>query len=250
MAGQYMSLGEIRKAAVYRADLEGLIERHPSLDLNREANLSYRDLRVRLANADVQTVLTPTALLTLPVVEAVAGGGYAEIDWPTDAVSVHGIDVKVGGYWQNVPQGTFAMRRLGPVQGRGDYGNDGTTQWIQRSLPTVSGTTAVAGKIMLFPVPEGGQYVLWYLPEWLDLTADTHLFPGQESWLQWVIWDVCVKALARDIGPQTSAQLDECKLARATAWAEIRTNTQRLAQDGPIEVRSRYGSRGGARLIP
>lgn len=255
MAGQYLSLGEVRNAAVYRADLEGITDRHPTLSMNLEANLSYRELRVKLANNDVQTVLSSTAITALPLVEAVAGGGYAEIDWPTNAVSVHGLDVKVGGYWNTVPQGYFAQRRLGPVVSeRGDYSyaDEGLALWIQRSLPTTSAATQVAGKIMLFPVPSGGSYVLWFLPEWVDITADTDLFPGQESWLQWVIWDLACKCLIRDIGPQSSAQLDKCEVARERAWSSIKTNTQRLAQDGPIQPQSRYGSfRGrGARLIP
>lgn len=255
MAGQFISLGEVRNAAVYRADLEGISDRHPTVSLNTEANLSYRELRVKLANADVQTVLTPTAILALPVVEAVAGGGYAEIDWPTAAVSVHGLDVKVGGYWNTVPQGTFQQRRLGPVSNdRGDYtyAEEGLAVWIQRSLPTVSGSATTAGKIMLFPVPSGGSYVLWHLPEWIDITVDSDLFPGQESWLQWVIWDVACKCLIRDTGPQTSAQLQHCMAERERCWADIRTNSQRLAQDQPIQPMSRYGSgRGrGARMIP
>lgn len=251
-----MSLGEVIETATYRADLEGITDRHPLVDLAQEANLSYRDLRVKLANADVQTVLTPTAITALPVVEAVAGGGYAEIDWPVDAVSVHGLDVKVGGYWCTVPQGTFAQRRLGPVWNeRGDYtyAGEGLAMWIQRSLPTTNASAQVAGKIMLFPVPGGGSYVLWYLPQWVDLVLTTDLFPGQESWLQWVCWDLAVKALIRDVGPAPTQQLIECKEARERSWMEIRTNTQRLAQDGPIEVRSRYGGgrgRYGARLIP
>lgn len=254
MAGQYMTIGEVANAAIYRGDLEGITDRHPTLNMFQEANLSYRDLRVKLANADVQTVLTPTAITALPSTEAVAGGGYAEIDWPVDAVSIHGLDVKVGGYWCNVPQGNFAQRRLGPINAdRGDYSyaDEGLAMWVVRSLPTTNVSAQVAGKIMLFPTPSGGSYVLWYLPQWVDITLATDLFPGQESWLQWVIWDLACKALIRDIGPNTSAQLEHCMAARERAWAEIRTNTQRLAQDGPIQPQSRYGSRrgSGARLI-
>lgn len=248
MAGQYLSLLEVRNAAIYRADLEGLSDRHPTFDLNREANLSYRDLRVKLANAEVQAVLTPSAILTLPTTEAVAGGGYAEIDWPTSAVSIHGIDVKVAGYWTNLPQGNFSQRRLGPLRGeRGDYSyaDEGLAMWIVRSLPSVNGALQVAGKIMLMPVPSGGQYVIWSLPEWVDLVFDTDLFPGQESWLQWVIWDLACKALIRDIGPQTSSQLQECTAARERAWMNIKGATLKLAGDGPVMPTSRYGRGGG-----
>lgn len=246
----------MKQAATYRADLEGLFDRHPTVSLNQEANLSYRQLRQKLANAGCATVLSPTAILNLPTTEAVAGGGYAEIDWPVDAVSVHGIDVKVGGFWCALPQGAFSQRRLGPIRSdRGDYqyADEGLAMWIQRSLPTTSGATSVAGKIMLMPVPGAGQYVIWYLPQWVDITLDTDLFPGQESWIEWVITDLACKALIRDIGPQSSAQLQEMEAARERAWMVIKPNVIRLANDGPIAPTSRYGSfpgRGGARLIP
>lgn len=255
MAGQYMSLVDARAAVIYRGDLEGMQDRHPNVTINAELNLSWRQLRVKLANNDVHAVMTSTAILALPTTEAVTGGGYAEIDWPTAAVSVHGLDVKVGGYWNTVPQGSFAQRRLGPVTSeRGDYqyADEGLALWIVRSLPTVSGATPAAGKIMLFPVPSGGSYVLWFLTEWIDLVQDTEQFPGQESWIQWVIWDTVVKCLIRDIGPQTSAQLEKAEQQRDRCWADIKTNTQRLASDGPIQPQSRYGSfRGrGPRMIP
>jgi hypothetical protein len=234
-----------------------MLDRHPTINLNQEANLSYRDLRVKLANADVQTVLTASAITPLPTTEAVAGGGYSEIDWPTNAVSIHGVDVKVGGYWTNLQQGNFAQRRLGPIQPSVDYSfasqSDGGAMWIVRSLPTTSGATQVAGKIMLFPTPNsGGSYVVWFLPEWVDIALDTDLFPGQESWLQWVIWDVGCKALVRDIGPSPTAQLQEAEAARERAWMLIRSNSQRLANDGPLQPMSRYGGRrsSGYRLIP
>jgi hypothetical protein len=254
MAGQFMSLLDVRTAAIYRADLEGITDRHPTLDLNREANLSYRELRVRLANAGVWTVLSSTAILALPVVEAVAGGGYAEIPWPTNAVSVHGLDAKVAGNWSRVAQGDFTQRRLGMIGSeRGDYSfaDQGQAMWVVRSLPTTTTSTQVAGAIMLFPVPVSGQYVLWFLPEWVDISNDTDLFPGQEVWLQWVVWDLAVKALIRDVGPQVSAQLQLCQAERERVWSEIRGSVQVLANDGPIQPTARYGSfRGrGARLI-
>jgi hypothetical protein len=252
MAGQYLSLLEIKAAVTFRGDLEGLTDRHPDLNIEQEINLSYRQLRVKLANNDVMMVLQPTAVLTLPIVETVAGGGYAEIDWPTDAVSIHGIDAKVNGCWNPIPQGFFTQRRMGGYdQGDCRFGDPVYSMWIVRSLPTTSGSSAVAGKIMLFPVPQGGQYVIWYLPEWVDLVTDTNLFPGQESWIQWVIWDVVCKCLVRDIGPQASAQLQEAEKARALCWTDIKTNTQRIAGDGPIQPQSRYGSqRGRHRMVP
>lgn len=254
MAGQYLNMGEVRAAVVYRGDLEGIEDRHPTIRINTEINLSARQLRVKLANSDVNAVLTPTAIATLPTTEAVAGGGYAEIDWPLAAVSVHGLDVKVGGYWCTVPQGNFQQRRLGPVRGeRGDYmySDEGLALWVVRSLPT-GGAVPAVGKIMLFPVPSGGQYVLWHLTEWVDLLLDSDTLPFQESWVQWIIWDTVVKCLGRDIGPQTSAQLQHALQERDRVWADIKPNAMRLASDQPIQPMNRWGSfrTRSPRMIP
>lgn len=251
MAGQYLTLGDIKQAVTYRGDLEGITDRHPTINMNQEVNLSWRRLRQKLCNAGVMVAMTPTAILTLPTVESVSGGGYAEIPWPTDAVSIHGLDARVGGTWCAVPQGDFAQRRLGPYNSsRGDYqfADAGLAMWILRNLPTA---TATAGSIMLFPVPSGGQYVLWYLPQWVDITTDSLEFPGQEMWLQWVIWDVVATCLGRDVGVSPSEALARAQAARDILWAEIKPNAQRLASDGPIQPQSRYSSyRAGPRMIP
>lgn len=251
MAGQFSTLGDIKQAAFYRADLEGFTDRHPTINVNQEVNASWRDLRLQLANSDVLDVLTSTAVLTLPTVEFIVGAGWAEIPWPSAAVSIHGVDVKVGGTWCSLPQGSLAQRRMGPFNNvRGDYqfADDGQAMWVPKALPLA---TATAGTIMLFPVPSGGQYLIWYLDAWVDVLVDTTEFPVLEGWANWLMWDVGVKLLIRDIGAANEAQLEHCKTERDRVWKSLRTNVQRIASDGPIEVQSRYGSRrGGYRMIP
>lgn len=253
MAGQYLTLGEIKAAAVYRGDLEGLSDRHPSFNVNFEVNASMRMLRTMMANNDVLAVLTQTSLLALPTTAQLGGlGGWAELPWPADAVSIHGLDVLVGGSWSSVPKGKLEQRRLFPYNtDRADYrfAGDGEAIWIEKSLPQSS---ASPGTLMLFPVPSAGQYILWYLSQWIDITNDVAEFPGQEAWLQWVIWDVAVKALIRDTGVTPEAQLKEAQDERERVWQAIKPNLQRLVTDGPVEVQSRYaGGRGGSyRMVP
>lgn len=251
MAGQFQTLGDVKQAATYRVDLEGIIDRHPTLNLNQEVNLSCRQLRLKLANNDVTAVMVSSAILTLPTTEAVAGGGYAEIPWPPDAISVHGIDANVGGDWNPIPQGDFTQRRVGQSSSfRGDYRfiDESSFRWIIRSLPVSS---VSPGAIMLFPVPTGGRYVIWSLGPWVELTNDTTDIPFQEGWIEWVIWDVGIKALIRDTGPQQSPQMLFATAERDRIWAEIKPATQRIANDGPVQPLNRYGSRlGGYRLVP
>lgn len=253
MAGQFKTLGDVKSAAIYRADLEGISDRHPSFILGLEANDSYRRLRLKLANAQVKTVLTATAIANLPTVDALPNAGYAEVDWPIVASSVHGLDQLNGGNWDPIPQGNFTNRRY-HGRGRNRYDQsyaDQDLRWMERSLPTASGATPQPGKIMIFPVPRQGQYVLWYLEHWIDLVLDTDIFPSQEGWIDWVIWDLAATALIRDTGPQTTAQLEHVIAARERAWSDIRSSVKDLANDGPIEVISRYGSgQSTHRMVP
>jgi hypothetical protein len=255
MANQYLTLGEIKQAAIYRADLEGISDRHPSLNLNFEANASMRALRTKMANNDVLSVMTTTALLNLPTTGALSNAAYwAEVPWPTDAVSIHGLDVLISGEWDRIEKGALEQRaRHQRRTGRGElFRSDAGAMWSEKALPQGS---AAPGTLMLFPVPSTGQYLLWYLTQWVDIITDTAEFPGQEHWLQWVIWDVAVKCLIRDEGQAQPAQLVDAKQERDRVWGDIKPNLQRLVSDGPLEVQSRYGSRrfygqGGARLIP
>lgn len=255
MANQYETLGSIKAAAIYRADLEGISDRHPSLNLNYEVNASMRHLRTKMANNDVLAVLSQTALANLPTVAALSNQAYwAEVPWPVDAVSIHGLDVLISGEWDRIEKGVLEQRaRHQRRSGRGElFHSESGAMWSEKALPQSS---AAAGTLMLFPVPSSGQYILWFLTQWVDILTDTAEFPGQEHWLQWVIWDVAVKCLIRDVGQADSAQLVRATAERDRVWADIKPNLQRLVSDGPIEVQSRYGSRrfygqGGARLIP
>lgn len=253
MAGQYTTLGEIKAAAIYRGDLEGITDRHPSFSLNYEANASMRTLRLKMANNDVVAVMTTTALLALPVVAALSGAAYwSEIPWPVDAVSIHGLDVLISGEWDSITKGVLEQRNLFRRRSRNGelFHSSSGAMWCEKSLPQSS---AAAGVLMLFPVPTAGQYILWYLSQWVDIVTDTSEFPGQEAWIQWVIWDLTVKALIRDEGQTTQAQLVSATAERDRVWGDIKPNMQRLVGDGPIEVQSRYATRYGnntPRMIP
>jgi hypothetical protein len=255
MAGQFITLGEAKAAAIYRCDLEGILDRHPTFSLTIEVNASMRVLRQKMATNDVQSVLTTTALLNLPTTAALSGAAYwAELPWPADAVSVHGLDVLINGEWDTIEPGVLMQRQRHQSRaGRGElFHSHAGAMWCPKSLPQA---TATPGAIMVFPIPGGGQYVLWYLTQWVDIITDTQELPGQEAWLQWVIWDVGIKALIRDVGEGGSEQLNRAIQERDRLWADIKPAVQRVTKAGPIEVESRYPSRRSygdqrGRLIP
>lgn len=218
-------------------------------------NASFRHLRQKMATNDVFAVLTSTALQNLPVTAALSGNAYwAELPWPADAVSVHGLDVLINGEWDTIDHGVLEQRRRHQSRaGRGElFHSHAGAMWCEKSLPQ---STSAAGTIMVFPIPGGGQYILWYLTQWVDIATDTTELPGQELWLQWVIWDVAIKALIRDVGEAGSEQLNRAIQERDRIWADIKPAIQRVVKAGPIEVESRYPSRRSygstrGRLIP
>jgi hypothetical protein len=248
---QVISLTEMRARVRYRFDLESLTARHPDADVDAEINRSWRKMRMRLANVGVLAVLDGTNAAALPTSAAASGETYAEIDWPTDAVSVHGLDVRLSDYWYPLEQVDFTSRRRFAFQSEigSGWGRDITTAaWCVRSLPTTATTSAVAGKIMIMPVPTSGQYRLWYLPEWVDITTGSHVFPGQEGWHEWTIFDAGITALRRD--NDAAGTLADARAEQATIWNDILRGVPRLADDGPIEPMPRRGSYHGPRMAP
>lgn len=252
--GSNITLGEFKARVRYRCDAEGILDRHPELDLDFETNCSMRMLRQKLANCDINMESTPSTEANLPTTEAISGCGYAEVDWPVDATRILGLDVKVGSEWWPIDNKDFSQRRQYIHNAELSWNYPDACAYIVRSLPKITepaGTsTRAVGKIMIIPVPTTGRYVLWYLPEWTTLDEDADLVPGQEMWVEWAIWDVCVKLLIRDNDPDNQKQLDDCKEERDRIWTEIKQNTMRLVDDGPTEPSNRYGRNNhGPRVI-
>ena len=53
--------------------------------------------------------------------------------------------------------------------------------------------------LMFTPIPSAGQQLkLWYIPRMTPLVNDTDTMDGYSGWLEYVITDVCIKALAKE----------------------------------------------------
>lgn len=248
--GSNITLGEFKARVRYRCDAEGILDRHPELDLDFETNASLRMLRQKLANNDVNMESTPTTEAALPTTEAISGCGYAEVDWPVEATRILGLDVKIGSEWWPIDPKDFAQRRQYIHNAELSWNYPDTCAYIPRKMPTQTNSTRNVGKIMIIPVPTTGRYVLWYLPEWTVLDNDNDLCPGQEMWIEWAIWDVCVKLLVRDNDPDTQTQLNNCKEERDRVWLEIKNNAMRVVDDAASEPINRYGRNNhGPRVV-
>lgn len=189
----------------YRYSVSGVTARHTAGSGGRIRQLfngSWRQLREVVSLASDGSFLTGTAPAALPLVAAVTGDVYAEIDWPLDAVGVYGVRVQTqtNGRWYNLKRIPFAAFTdyqssdllLSFPTSRGPIG------YCTRLLPDGVGAVETVGKIMVVPVPRAGNYRLWYLSAFTDRTADTDTFNGLAEFYEWAILQTCIKMLSPD----------------------------------------------------
>lgn len=213
------TLAQLRTDLRFISDTQSLTDRHPDADLSRLINQSIRALRVLLTEAGGRLYTKTTGALTLtgtPVVNE----SYSVVPWPTDAVSITGVDVMTTNIapvlWQACRPVSFGQRR----NRQATYlpGNVNTpVEFCILSIPQGSGSTTVPGSIALFPSASSGFYQLWYLPDFIELSADTDVFVGPPDAVQWVLQDCTLLLSERDDDQRQTSQLaaakkQECQL--------------------------------------
>jgi hypothetical protein len=190
---------------IYRYSISGVSARHTSARIRQLFMESWRQLREIVALASDGSYLVGTTPAALPIVAAVTGDVYSEVDWPLDAIGVYGVRVQrqTNGRW-------YPLRRV-PWVAFQDFQSDqlfgafsqqqGPVGYCSRFAPDGGGTSAAtetAGKVMIFPVPQGGNYRLWYLQAFADRIADTATFNGFAAFHEWAILHTCIKMLGPD----------------------------------------------------
>ncbi len=219
------------------ADLIDMPVRHPRARLMRYLTVSLRATRAELTRAGFSGLLDWTDPATLPTAPPTVGENFLEVAWPSDAVSVHGVDVNTSsttGRWYPLDTMTMAERR--------DYLAGGPPRaWILRSLPKESASPGASldtnsGKIHVYPSSTLGLYYrILYLPAYPELTAETQLVQGFDGdWLQWALWNAVIMALFKD------DEMDPGQDAKAVRERDIvrdrfTTNINRTNRAAPIQ---------------
>jgi hypothetical protein len=225
----------------YRFSISGVTQRHSVGVTGRVRQLfneSWRELRELVAFASDGAYLQRTAAQALPVVAAVTGDVYAEIPWPTDAVSIYAVRCLVNGtQW-------YSLKRI-PFSGLLDYQyqglftgfapNRGPIAFCTRIIPDGAANVETAGAIMLVPIPLSGTYVLWYLQGWADRTADTDTFPGLADFHEWAILNTLVKMSQPDGDSNKQVQIWMAERERVEGLITCRA--QKLEAGLPMEPR-------------
>lgn len=226
-----------KQAGIDTDDVGATIPRHPTTWVNTVLNDAYRSLRTFAVEHHFQLYKLNTAQALLPVVPPVTGETYAEVPWPQTATDILGIDVLVTGElnWRPLEPIEWEERRMFDVQSivldstRAPYAFSAVSQG------SVAAAVFTAGTIAVFPIPSTGSYKIWYLPEWVDITNDAHLFLfANEDWAQWMIWEATRRIATRDNDSQ--ARLGEA--ARQLNPLSPDTVASRIVKSAPRHVKA------------
>lgn len=244
------ALSALREDLRDRADVQGMTVRHTDAELNRYLLQSARGLRSWLTNAGFSALIEGTSPTALPTSPPTTGESFLEVAYPSNAVSIHGVDVNTGpttsGQWYPLHAIQFSKRR--------EYSTRVGQQpeaWLIRTLPKETpDTTLTAGAIQIYPASTSGlHYRIWYLPELPELTTDTHVFQGFDGdWIEWILWDAAIKVLYKDLDDGADSEGDQrAQRERSIVQARIMANINRVQRSGPVSLRrisgrpSRYG---------
>ncbi len=211
--------------------------RHPRARLLRYATVSLRALRTELTRAGFEGLLDWTDAAALPTAPPVTGENFLELDWPANAVSVHGVDVNTSGTtgdWYPLDTMTMTSRR--------NYRPGGPPRaWVLRSVPKEKAApdaslASTSGKINVYPASALGLSArILYLPEYPELTAETNIIQGFDGdWLQWALWNAVILVLFKD-DEMDPSQDQKAVRERDIIGQRIITNINRTNRAGPIQ---------------
>lgn len=236
---QSKTLTQLIAAVRSASDTQSLTDRHPDADLTIAINDSIRSLRGLVTSSGFPYFLSVTTATAMAGTQ-VADEQYSSIPWPATATQVHGIDVETAsgaGDWRPLRPITWGQRRDRP----GLYPS--TTgvpeEFAVLTLPQGSGAATVAGSIALFPAGSSGNYKVWFLTEFTDLTA-ADVFLGLPDWHEWIVSDVVERLAQRDDDQHETARIAVER--RAAAWERVMSSVPRVISAGPLRPR-----RGGTR---
>lgn len=220
------TLAQLRDEVRIRADVESLADRHPDDELTRFINQSCQALREIVSLAGHEYYRKTSSVNTT------AGQGY--VAYPSDAVSVLGVDCTVQGRTYNLtPYMRHERNRFDDVTVDGGY-----PQQFRVSQNT--GTTPV---LEIIPEPQGVYpLVIYYVPILTALSLDADTFDGVAGWEEWVVLDSAVKVLTKEgAGPEIGVLMAE----RDRVEERIRNMAPKLQRAGaPRRVDTRGMRRG------
>jgi hypothetical protein len=243
LSSQFRRLSDIVADVRYRFGTGGVTNRHPPERIKQLFNISWQHLREIVALTAEGAYLEATVPANLSTVAAVTGEVYSEQDWPVDAVAIMGVRVRAttSSRWyplKRIPWAAYQDYQYANVLD-GFRRQPGPIAYIARKIQDGVETTETPGKIMIMPIPTGGQYRLWYLPAWTPQVEEDDLFSGHAAWFEWALYDTLIKMLGPDA--DTKKNYGIWSLERDAARALIESRANRLVDGDALEPRDARG---------
>lgn len=218
MASQFRVVSSILDDAAYRADIQGMLDRHPLANQLRLFNESVQQLRLRMSNLGFEGFLAGTSPTALSLTAAATGETYSEEIWPADACNIYAVHVLFEtNLW--IPLKPISLAGIRDYQRQGPLGvslnvRAAPAAFALRQAPLGVVAVETAGKIIMVPLPTvARQFRIFYLQNWTDaLSTDT--FNGFDGFIEWIIWDMVVKYSARDNDSNQTYQIATLERAR------------------------------------
>jgi hypothetical protein len=213
--------------------------RYPNARINRELNASWQRAReIAVTRGDGLTYLkqtAPTVMGTGPINDV---SSFGVVRWPSKAVQIHGIDVVFSGQdivslqpmsWGDRNLFINAGEQTGKPVG-----------FCVFNIGEESNCLVAQGEIAIFPASDAAYtYTIWYVPVWVDRTADDHVFDGIAGHEDWAVWDTVIKLAVGDADMQQVIQVALAERAKAETLLVARVN--RLQRVGPLQRRDIAG---------
>jgi len=229
----------------YRYSITGLQNRHPTGVNGRVRqlfNASWRETREIIAMALDGGYFQRGATAALPTAAPFTGECYVEVPFPVDATSVVLVVVQRAAGQRFYPISPTTLPGLYDEQSYSQLLGAGARmprKYALQTIPDGVGSTETTGKVLLAPVPSGGNYALWYLQAWQDRTADTDTIPGMANHIEHAILGTLIKMAQPDSDSQKQVAIWMTKMADIQTLVEARA--QRMLDGMAMEPRdARY----------
>lgn len=235
------SLLELRTAIINEASIDGQVTstgRHSTTNVNALINRYCKRVRSLVAAAGAPWFQVLDTITAIPA--GVANEDFIEVPFPTTALEIAGVDVKVSGnsgpLWSELDEADWTQRRLLNFSHATPPG--GVGWWAVEQMPEARASASVtAGKIALFPNTLAGSYRITYIEQFTDMTSDTHVFVGNADMHTWVINSVIMALVKRDTNKKDT--FAAAKLERDDAQAALMKaakRTQRAGAATPMRI--------------
>lgn len=244
MTAQFQTLDYVLEQIRHRGNLTGYEQRHGADRIKEIWNASNQELRELVSQHGSHAYLKRTAPVALPTAPAVDGEGFATLDWPLEALSIHSVRVLRSQFWRQLKE--ISPEALHDYQARGGSSRLSGLPMVYAlgRLPYGVANTETAGEIFVAPVPTQGTFSIWYTEAWTPITDGGAIVNSVGAFLEWTINDTIIKCSGKDA--KASHSYSVAVTGRDRAEARIVSRARRLSENSEIVPRNARadGSRG------